>query len=59
MTESKPFRTPLPRYSTLALCVRAALYGAGNALVQHMARRNHELDEFAALELAVAEAKRA
>ncbi len=35
---------PLPRYSTLAILVRAALYGAQHPLVQHMAERNREID---------------
>jgi len=40
----------LPRYSLLTLCIRAALLGASHPLVQHMAGRNHELDEQAALQ---------
>lgn len=44
----------LPRYSALALCVRAAIYGPNHPLVQHMARRNHELAERDALERALA-----
>jgi hypothetical protein len=48
------FETPLPRYSLLTLCIRAALLGAQHPLVQHMARRNHELDEMRAMEQALA-----
>ena len=44
----------LPRYSMLAMCVRAAIFGAGHPLVRHMAGRNHALNEQAALDKALA-----
>jgi hypothetical protein len=51
-TNQRP-AAPLPRYSALAFCVRQAIFGASHPLVQHMARRNHELDEQTALEKAI------
>lgn len=39
------FNSPLPRYSTLAICVRAALYGLADATVRHMIERNRMLDD--------------
>lgn len=35
---------PLPRYRTLTIMVRAAIYGSRHPLVQHMAERNREID---------------
>ncbi|MEO7198592.1 MAG: hypothetical protein ABIY56_00060 [Dokdonella sp.] len=54
MNERKPIAAPLPRYRALTLCIRAAIFGVTHPLVQHMARRNHELDEAVALEKAIA-----
>lgn len=42
---------PLPRYRTLTIMVRAALYGAQHPLVQHMAERNREIDGMKAMGL--------
>lgn len=44
------FNSPLPRYSTLAICVRAALYGQAGATVRHMIERNRMLDDAKALD---------
>lgn len=35
---------PLPRYRTLTIMVRAALYGYRHPLVQHMVERNRDID---------------
>lgn len=53
MSTKQPKTSALPRYRLLTLCIRAAIFGASHPLVQHMARRNHELDEHAALEKAL------
>jgi hypothetical protein len=42
------FKSPLPRYNPLTLCVRMALYGP--SAVRHMVERNRALDEYAAME---------
>ena len=48
MTLLGNFKTPLPRYRTLTICVRLALYG--KEAVKHMVERNRTLDEYVAME---------
>lgn len=40
---------PLPRYKTLTVWIRLALYGPRSPLVRHMVARNEALDAMAAL----------
>jgi hypothetical protein len=38
-----------PRFSTLTICVRGALRGWGDAVVQHMIERNREVEMMRAM----------
>lgn len=57
MNNEAPKISALPRYSLLTLCIRAALFGASNPLVQHMAKRNQDIAEHEALEQAMEQMK--
>jgi hypothetical protein len=46
----RTFNSPLPRYRTLTICVRAALYGLVDPPVRHMIERNRMLADAKALE---------
>ncbi|CAM5591041.1 hypothetical protein [Rhodanobacter lindaniclasticus] len=46
----KPTPAPLPRYNTLAVWLRLALYGHASPIVRHMVARNQALDAMAALQ---------
>lgn len=51
------FTSPLPRYRTLTIAIRMALYGRANGLVQHMAQRNRDIDDMRQLEQVMAKGK--
>ena len=46
----RTFNSPLPRYRTLAICIRVGLYGLASTMVQHMIERNRMLDDARALD---------
>lgn len=46
----KPMPAPLPRYATLAVWIRLALYGHRSPIVRHMVARNQALDAMAAMQ---------
>ncbi|MGH8147871.1 MAG: hypothetical protein ACREPY_16260 [Rhodanobacteraceae bacterium] len=55
MSESHPeirIKDPLPRFRTLAVCIKGALLGLGHPHVQHMVRRNRYLEMLDALNAA-------